>query len=78
MRSDAFHEELSTKLEICGKKLNFTLIAMTGSQKVESQVVDLVVESMDGLTSVVLENIRTVRNISISEGCIPRREDLEI
>ena len=72
------HEELSTKLEICGNKLNFTLTGMTGSQKVESQVVDLVVESMDGSTSVVLENIRTVRNTPISEGCIPRREELEI
>ena len=71
------HEELSTKLEICGEKLNFTLTGMTGSQKVESQVVDIVVESMDGSTSVALENIRTVRNILISEGCIPRREDLE-
>ena len=43
------HEQLSTTLEICGKKLNFTLTGMTGSQKVESQVVDIVVESMDRL-----------------------------
>ena len=71
------HEELSTKLEICGEKLNFTLTGMTESQKVESQVVDIVVESMDGSTSVALENIRTVKNIPILEGCIPRREDLE-
>ena len=71
------HEELSTQLEICGEKLNFTLTGMTGSQKVKSQVVDIVVESMDGSTSVALENIRTVSDIPISEGCIPRKEDLE-
>ena len=57
-----------------GEKLNFTLTGMTGSQKVESQVVDIVVESMDGSTSVALENIRTVRNIPISEGWIPRKD----
>ena len=57
-----------------GEKLNFTLTGMTGSQKVESQVVDIVVESIDGSTSVALENIRTVRNIPISEGWIPRKD----
>ena len=71
------HGELSTNLEICGEKPNFTWTGMGRSQKVESQVVDIVVESGGGSTSVVLENIRTVRNIPIPEGCIPRREDLE-
>jgi hypothetical protein len=43
--------------------MNFTLTGMTGSQNVESQLVDIVVESMDGTTVVELENVRTVKDI---------------
>ena len=62
------HEELSTKLEICSEKLNFTLTAMTGSQKVESHVVDIMVESMDGSTSVVLENLGACEMFQFQKG----------
>ncbi|CAB4012311.1 Hypothetical predicted protein, partial [Paramuricea clavata] len=43
-------EERTKKLQFYGKKMNFTLTGMTGSQNVESQLVDIVVESMDGTT----------------------------
>ena len=49
---------------------------MTGSQNVESQLVDIVVESMDGTTVVELENVRTVKDIPISKDCMPRKQDL--
>ena len=71
------HEELTERLHCHGKKRNFTLTGMTGSQQVESQLVDIVVESMDGTTAVELENVRTVRNIPISQDCIPTRKDLD-
>jgi hypothetical protein len=51
------HEELTERLHCHGKKRNFTLTGMTGSQQVESQLVDIVVESMDGTTAVELENV---------------------
>ncbi|CAB4033480.1 Hypothetical predicted protein, partial [Paramuricea clavata] len=69
-------EELTKKLQFYGKKMNFTLSGMTGSQKVESQLVDIAVESMDGTTVVELENVRTVKDIPISKDCIPRKQDL--
>jgi hypothetical protein len=56
-------EELTKKLQFYGKKMNFTLTGMTGSQNVESQLVDIVVEYMDGTTVVELENVRTVKDI---------------
>jgi hypothetical protein len=70
-------EELTKKLQFYGKKMNFTLTGMTGSQNVESQLVDIVVESMDGTTVVELENVRTVKDIPISKDCISRKQDLK-
>ena len=70
------HEELSTKLEICGKKLNFKLTGMKGSQKVESQVVDIVVESIDGSTSVVLQNLGPCEMFRFQKGAF-REEKIQ-
>ena len=71
------HEQLSDKLGFHGNKSNFTLTGMTGSQNVESRVVNIVVESMDGSTSVQLANVRTVNYIPIPENCIPTKEDIK-
>ena len=41
------HEHLQKKLGVSGPRLNFTLSRMTGSTRVESQLLDIVVTSMD-------------------------------
>ena len=71
------HEQLSDKSGSHGKKSNFILTGMTGSHNVDSRIVNIVVESMDGSTSVELANVRTVNYIPIPENCIPTKEDIE-
>ena len=41
------HEHLQKKLGVSGPRLNFTLSGMTGSTRVESQLLDIVVTSID-------------------------------
>ena len=53
-------EHLQKKLAASGPGLNFTLSGMTGSTRVESQLLDIVVTSMDEPVSVELSNVRTV------------------
>ena len=57
--------------------MEFTLSGMTGSTRVESQQIDLVVMSMDESVSVEMSNVRTVKHMPISESCIAKKEDLE-
>ena len=57
-------------------KHELTLTSMTGSVDMQSEVIDIVVESIDGSTSVNLSNVRTIENMPISESCIPRKSDL--
>lgn len=71
------HEILQEKLGASGMKFNFTLSGMTGSTRVESEQIDLVVMSMDESVSVELSNVRTVKDMPISENCIAKRKDLE-
>ena len=71
------HEKLRERLGASGTKLQFTLSGMTGSSRVESQQIDLVVMSMDESVSVELSNVRTVNYMPISESCIAKKEDLE-
>ena len=71
------HERLEDSLGVSGTRLDFTLSGMTGSTRVESQQIDLVVMSMDESVSVELSNVRTVERMPISESCIARKEDLE-
>ena len=71
------HEKLRERLGASGTKLQFTLSGMTGSSRVESQQLDLVVMSMDESVSVELPNVRTVKYMPISESCIAKKEDLE-
>ena len=50
---------------------------MTGSQKVNSKLVDLLVKSIDDSVEVELCNVKTVVNMPISTSCIAsQREDL--
>ena len=50
---------------------------MTGSQKVNSKLVDLLVKSIDDSVEVELCNVKTVVNVPISTSCIAlQREDL--
>ena len=71
------HEKLRERLGASGTRLQFTLSGMTGSSRVESQQLDLVVMSMDESVSVELPNVRTVKYMPISESCIAKKEDLE-
>lgn len=70
------HELLANKLELDGERHNFTLTGMTGSTLVESNLVDLVVMSMDESVAVELLNVKTVDQMPISSSCIPKPEDL--
>ena len=70
------HEKLQERLGASGT-MQFTLSGMTGSSRVESQQIDLVVMSMDESVSVQLSNVRTVNYMPISESCIAKKEDLE-
>ncbi|CAH3045650.1 unnamed protein product, partial [Porites lobata] len=71
------HEKLKETLGASGTRLDFTLAGMTGSARVESQQVDLVVMSMDESVTVELSSVRTVNHMPITESCIAKKEDLE-
>ncbi len=71
------HERLMETLKIGGDKLKFTLTGINGSTEVDSQLIDIVVESLDGSTAVELSNVKTVTQMPISKGCIPKKIDLE-
>ena len=70
------HEHLQKKLGVSGSKLNFTLSGMTGSTRVESQLLDIVVTSMDETVSVELSSVRTVKQMPLSSDCIVKKGDL--
>ena len=59
-----------------GPRLNFTLSGMTGSTRVESQLLDIVVTSMDETVSVELSNVRIVKQMPLSTDFIAKKEDL--
>jgi hypothetical protein len=69
-------ERLARKLNIDGENTNFTLTGINGSVEVESQLVDIVVMSLDGSTEVELQKVKTVKEIPISNGCVPRQADV--
>ncbi|PFX13875.1 hypothetical protein AWC38_SpisGene22013 [Stylophora pistillata] len=70
------HEHLPKKLGVSGPRLNFTLSGMTGSTRVESQLLDIVVTSMDEIVFVDLPNVRTVKQMPISIHCIVKKGDI--
>ena len=71
------HERLVKTLNLGGDKLKFTLTGINGSAEIESQLVDIHVESLDGCTAVELVNVKTVKQMPVSKGCIPKKVDLE-
>ena len=71
------HESLKESLGVSGTRLDVTLSGMTGSTRVESQQVDLIVMSMDESVTVELPNVRTVNHMPITESCIAKKEDLK-
>ena len=65
------HERLVKTLNLGGDKLKFTLTGINGSAEIESQLVDIHVESLDGCTAVELVNVKTVKQM------LPKKVDLE-
>ena len=64
-------------LNLGGDKLKFTLTGINGSAEIESQLVDIHVELLDGCTAVELVNMKTVKQMPVSKGCIPKKVELE-
>ena len=72
-----YSEKLARSLKARGEKTSFNLTGITGSQNINSQLIDIAVESMDGTTIIELDAVRTVKDIPISSQCIPTRRDPE-
>ena len=70
------HEQLVSELELDREKLRFTLTGITGSNQMESHVVNLTIMSMDESIAVELPGVRTVAQMPVSRSCIPREGDL--
>ena len=70
------HEVLRKKLGVSGTELDFTLSGMTGSTRMNRQLIDITVTSIDNEASVDLSNVGTVTEIPISGSCIAKREDV--
>jgi len=68
------HEHLQQKLGVSGPRFNFTLSRMTGFTRVEGQLLDIVVASMDETVSVELSNVRTVKQMPISRTVLSRKD----
>ena len=71
------HLRLKESLVASGTRLDFTLSRMTGSTRVDSQQIDLVVMSVDESVSVKLSNVSTVEYMPTSESCMAKKEDLK-
>ena len=67
------HERLLKQLAVSGRKLNFTLSGMTGSTRVKSKLVDIVVSLMEDEISVELPNVRTGDQMPVSESYIAKK-----
>ena len=71
------HELLRKNLSVSGTELDFTLSGMTGSTRMNSQLIDITVASIDNdLSTVDFSKVRTVTEILISGSCIAKREDV--
>ena len=70
------HERLVKELGLDGQRFEFTLTGMTGSEKVDSKLVDLVVKSTYDSVEVKLCSVETVVNMPTKTTCIAKREDL--
>ena len=70
-------EQICETLGLEGTKVSFGLTGVTGSMMVEGRVVDLVVMSVDGKVHEELLGVRTVREIPVSNSCIPSKNDVK-
>ena len=71
------HQKLQRELEAHGRKIDFTHSGINGSKQIDSELLDIVVMSMDGETSLELSNVRTVEKMPIAGSCIARKEDIK-
>ena len=70
------HKRLVQTLNLKGEKLKFTLTGMTGSKKIESELVNLTVKLLDETVTIQLSNVKALEQMPVSASCIPRNEDL--
>ena len=71
------HQNLKEELGARGREIDFLLSGINGSRQVNGELLDIVVTSMDGETSLELSNVRTVEQMPISRSCIARKEDIK-
>ena len=71
------HERLMEILNLGGDKLKFTLTGINQTAEVESQLIDIHVESLDGSTAVEFSKVKTVKQMPVSKDCIAKKIDLE-
>ena len=70
------HKNLKEELRAQGKEIDLLLSGINGSKQVNGELLDIVVTSMDGETSLELSDVRTVEQMPISRSCIARKEDI--
>ena len=71
------HQNLKEKVGAQGPQIDFLLSGINGSRQVNRELLDIVVPSMDGETSLELSNVRTVEQMPISRSCIAQKEDIK-
>ena len=71
------HQKLKEELGARGRQIDFLLSGINGSKQVNGELLDIVVTSIDGETSLELSNVRTVEQMPISRSCIARKEDIK-
>lgn len=69
-------EQLFSELGTPSSNCSYELQGVTGSRKVEGQVVDVVVMSVDGKVSEEILNVRTVEQMPVVVSCIPWKKDI--
>ena len=70
------HKNLQKRLGAVGKKLDFTLSGMIGSTVVKSEMIDVIITSIDGSFSIELSNVHTVNKMSIPQSCVAKKKDI--
>ena len=68
---------MKEELRAQGREIDFLLSGINGSKQVNGELLDIVVTSMDGETSLELSDVRTVEQMTISSSCIARKEDIK-
>ena len=71
------HKKLKEELRAQGREIDLLLSGINRSKQVNGELLDIVVTSMDGETSLELSDVRTVEQMPISRSCIARKEDIK-